>query len=75
MKDEKTERLCFCKIAAGIFKGFLYETIFVPEGVEPPDRPIVERVGWEKKTTYAIIKQNGFQLSGLRYHMSIKTEF
>ncbi len=65
----------FVKQRPDFLKDFLYEAIFVPKGVEPPDRPIVERVGWEKKTTYAIIKQNGFQLSGLRYHMSIKTEF
>ena len=63
------------KDETGLLKDFLYEAIFVPEGVEAPDRLIVERVEWEKKTTYAIIKQNSFQLSGLRYHMSIKTEF
>ena len=27
---------------AGILKDFLYEAIFIPEGVEPPDRSIVE---------------------------------
>jgi Acetyltransferases len=27
---------------AGILKDFLYEAIFIPDGVEPPDRSIVE---------------------------------
>lgn len=27
---------------AGVLKGFLYEAIFLPEGVEPPERSIVE---------------------------------
>jgi len=35
IREMKTEE-------AGILKDFLYEAIFIPEGVEPPDRSIVE---------------------------------
>lgn len=31
------------KDETGLLKDFLYEAIFVPEGVEPPDRSIIER--------------------------------
>ncbi len=31
------------KDETGLLKGFLYEAIFVPEGVEAPDRSIIER--------------------------------
>ena len=32
-----------CTEEAGLLKDFLYEAIFIPEGVEPPPRDIVER--------------------------------
>ena len=32
-----------CAEEAGLLKDFLYEAIFIPEGVEPPSRDIVER--------------------------------
>lgn len=45
------------KLATGeinLLKEFLYEAIFIPEGVKPPDRDIVERPD-EKRVRHIVI--------------------
>ena len=37
------EICCIRENELGLLKAFLYEAIFIPEGVEPPSRDIVEK--------------------------------
>ena len=47
MKLEKTDRSCVIRRLreneTELLKDFLYEAIFIPEGVEPPEREIIEQ--------------------------------
>ena len=40
---KKTEIRELRREEAGLLKDFLYEAIFIPEGVEPPEYSIIER--------------------------------